>query len=168
MRTQSDAHLFYDFKTAKSAFNNNERSVNEIPKRKVDPTNHVTKHPEPVSKIVKKPEPKKIEKKEISNLSSNPKYQSNMFIQNSRKANDVESTESTDPSLLSVAERRKLFEKKLRGENIEVPASTVPAPVSHTPKKRIETKSHEPAQQDDCDSDDYSTCESEGQSVIRF
>lgn len=129
---------------------------------------NVTKHPEPVNKIVKQPEPKKIEKKEISNLSSNPKYQSNMFIQNSRKANDVEDSQSTDPCLLSVAERRKLFEKKLRGENIEVPSPSVPAPVLHAPTKRFDVKSPEPAQQDDCDTDDYSTCESEGKLVTHF
>lgn len=135
-----------------------------MPKRKVEPSN-VTKHPEPVSKMVKQTEPKKNEKKEISNLSSNPKYQSNMFIQNSRKANDVEDSQSTDPCLLSVAERRKLFEKRLRGENVEVPTPPAPAPVLHSPIKRFDVKSPEPAQEDDCDTDEYSTCESEGKSV---
>lgn len=163
MRTQSDAHLFYDFKTAKSAFDKNEKPANIVRKRPAEPTNRVMKQPSPVNQIVKQPEPKKVVKKEISNLSSNPKYQSNMFIQNSRKANDVEVRESTDPCLLSVAERRRLFEKKLRGEDIEVPTPAVTVPVSRAPEKEICIKTPEPDQQDEFDTDnDYSTCESDG------
>lgn len=60
--------------------------------------------------------PEKSEKKEVTNLYSNLKYQTNVFIQNSRKIE--EKSNSPDPCLLSVAERRKLFEKRLvSGDN---------------------------------------------------
>lgn len=55
----------------------------------------------------------KSENKEVTNLYSNLKYQTNVFIQNSRKIE--EESNSPDPCLLSVAERRKLFEKRLVG-----------------------------------------------------
>lgn len=102
--------------------------------------------------------PEKPEKKEIANLYSSSKYQSNVFIQNSRK---IEEESSLDPCLLSVAERRKLFEKRLAGA--ETPAEqAISTPSPPKIKKRSESPKPVLTVDENCKSEnEYSTCGSE-------
>ncbi len=159
MRTVSDAHLFYDFKSAKNNFDKENKVLSPRPVQKTK------KKPAVSSPAPKRPlEPAaKTEKKEISNLYSNSKYQSNVFIQNSRKVNEEEENADPDPCLLSVAERRKLFEKRLAAaEPVEAPIS---APVTVFEKKKktpVESVQSTRDYEYFDSGNEYSTCESEG------
>ncbi|XKL65877.1 hypothetical protein PGB90_009297 [Kerria lacca] len=141
IRTVSDAHLFYDFKTGKKI--TDKENIND------------KMIPEPVKK-----------KNEISNLYSNSKYQSNVFIQNSIKMKEVEnqSNISTDPCFRSVAERRKLFEKKLVDATAEATVSNYVCPENNkiidTTNKHVEITSENVHDS----GNEYSTCESDGSS----
>lgn len=151
-----DARLLYNFDRGTCNSDKENIDVNPIPKpkRRFE---------------VALEEPEKRERKEISNLFANSKYQNNIFIQNSRK--EEVSNSEPDPSLLSVAERRKLFERRMRGE-IDEKTIELPPAISVSDDKVVSERKNSAStdfhseENDDLEEfnsgNEYSTCESDG------
>lgn len=171
--------MVYDFNAARNAFNKQSGASpsNRTPKHeKVEPAKKIEcKFNKPVpSKTVDSPrkidsnssQPESTIKKElnppkrandngISKLHSNAKYQSNVFVQHAKKANENEDSDSADPCLMSVADRRRLFEKRMFSRDDDAPTTPTVTNVQHVPKSRDEPP------ESDSSGNEYSTCESE-------